>query len=153
MLPVTYFRRSPAIAACLATIIFLTSGLSIAGAAEPQTTKWVLPVAAAKANAKLDTQLTRLKDLLQNKFEIQYHENGNPGCAFWVQVTGFKPNPGVGGYVVVIQQGGVVLTATDVEQLELAIDRIKQVRQLKQDGVYLPIGLLTNYHVIESPDR
>ncbi|PQO45363.1 hypothetical protein [Blastopirellula marina] len=153
MLPTTCGRSCQAIFACLAVLIFLSCSSNGADQTAPETTQWVLPVATSKANANLDAQLTRLKDVLQNKFEIQYHENGNPGCALWVEVTGFKPNPGVGGYVIVIQPGGIVLTATDAEQLERAIERIKQVRQVKKDGVYLPVGLLTNYPVIESTDR
>lgn len=152
MLPTTHARSYPAMTLALATLIFLGCGSNEATSAEPQTTKWVLPIAAAKDQANLDEPLKRLQEVLQNEF-IWYQENGNPVCAFWVEITGGKPNPGDGGYVMIIQRGGAVLRATDVEQLQLAIDRIKEVRQVKKDGVYLPIGLLTNYPVIESPNR
>lgn len=129
-------------------VVLIGCNLNYADGAERNVVKWVLPIASTEADDEISSRLLKLKDVLQNKFEVQQHNNRNPTCVFWVEVTNWNPNPGESGYVIVVQQGGAILLASDVRQLDLAIERIKNEIEIKSDGVYLPVGLLTNYPLV-----
>ncbi|MBI1246334.1 hypothetical protein GC197_00635 [bacterium] len=135
---------------CLTILITLMLGASALGDdLAPEATKWVLPIATPQESEDLTPRLKKLKEVLNNQFVIQYQQT-NPVCAFWVEITRQSPRPDAGGYVMIIQDGCVRLLATDLEQLDHAIARLKKVRIVKPDGVYLPIGLLTNYRLIDA---
>ena len=117
----------------------------------PEMTKWVLPVVNNEGGEELEERITKLKKILKNQIEWKIGEKGrNPGCVFWVEITHWQPNPGQAGYVIIIQSGGSVLYASNLKQLDLAIERLETVRIVKPNGVYLPVGLLTNYRLIET---
>jgi hypothetical protein len=69
------------------------------------------------------------------------HVSENPGCCMWIEVTHWHPYPSSTGYIVLIQQGGGIVSASDAKQLRFALDRI--ARAYKQGS--LPQGVLTNY--------
>jgi hypothetical protein len=73
----------------------------------------------------------------------------NPVCCFWVEIDGWKPNPGQPGYVVLFQPGGCVLRASNTEQLERAIAAIQSAAKIVDGKRTLPgNGLLTSYPVL-----
>jgi hypothetical protein len=69
----------------------------------------------------------------------------NPVCCLWFQVTNWKPNPGEDGYIIVIQQGGGLVMASDDAQVGEALARLRKLMVIKDGKRYLPVGLFTNY--------
>jgi hypothetical protein len=112
--------------------------------------RWTWPVATSKDKGEqLASRIAHLNELLKGVIEPQTDHDANPGCCFWVQVSDWRPNlDEAGAYVVIIQRGGALLMATDIAQLDAAIERIANERIAKGDHVYLPLGLLTNYFVV-----
>lgn len=74
-------------------------------------------------------------------------QNVNPVCCIWLEVIHWTPNPGHGGYIINNQSGGSLISASDEEQLEAAVDRfIASIRTI--DGnPHVPMGILTNYRI------
>ncbi|HVW01368.1 MAG TPA: hypothetical protein VHB77_13540, partial [Planctomycetaceae bacterium] len=70
----------------------------------------------------------------------------NPHCCIWLEIGEFGPIPRVPGYLVILQQGGGRIIASNVEQLDLAIARITEMRTVLDDQrVALPLGVFTNW--------
>lgn len=75
----------------------------------------------------------------------------NPVCCFWIEFAPRAPLPSTTGFVVLIHDDGAEIRVSDLQQLELAIERIKRESVVDEDGVVsLPHGLLTNYTVISD---
>ena len=72
----------------------------------------------------------------------------NPTCCVWVELTGWAPNPGTTGYVIINQPGGSIINASDIDQLRAAMARIKKTLRKNGDQIEVPIGLMTNYPVV-----
>jgi hypothetical protein len=74
----------------------------------------------------------------------------NPHCCIWLEIGEFGPNPRIPGYLVILQQGGGRIIASNVEQLDLAIARITEMRTVLDDRrVALPLGVFTNWFARE----
>jgi hypothetical protein len=71
----------------------------------------------------------------------------NPVCCVWIEITGWTPNPGTGGYIINHQPGGSLIQASDEDQLLLAIERFEATATRNGDRLEVPIGILTNYVV------
>lgn len=73
----------------------------------------------------------------------------NPVCCVWMEVSGWVPNPGVPGYYIINQGGGSIISATDDDQLAKAVERFKKSLRKAKTGVEVPVGMMTNYHIIQ----
>ena len=71
----------------------------------------------------------------------------NPVCCVWLEITGWLPNPGQPGYIIVNQRGGSMIQASDGEQMRLAVERFAATAKRSADHVAVPAGLLTNYEI------
>src|SRR5690606_36460798 len=106
-------------------------------------TEWVYPVAVrAEAEEVLKAQAKEYSDILGDDGVIEL--TANPVCCFWIEIDGWKPNPGNARYLFQIQDGGAILLATDREQLTLAADRLKAELRWKDGIILLPKGIITN---------
>lgn len=113
--------------------------------------QWTWPVASLTgASVEQVKCLNELKHILEIKWDVMLQQ-ANPGCCLWVDVLKWKPNPGDDGYIIFIQGGGGWIQATNLKQLLLATERIRQSVVKKDSKVYLPEGILTNYPVIALP--
>lgn len=72
----------------------------------------------------------------------------NPVCCVWVEVTNWHPNAGTRGYVIINQEGGSIISATDDDQLGEAIDWLSRACRQTGSGVQVPVGLCTNFKVV-----
>lgn len=76
----------------------------------------------------------------------------NPVCCVWLEITGWTPNPGTGGYIINHQPGGSLIQASDEEQLRLAVEHFESTATRYGDHIEVPVGVLTNYDVSAEPD-
>jgi len=95
--------------------------------------------AAHKASAQ------RIADILGVKLILQ--QNVNPVCCTWVEVNRWTPNPGQRGYLINNQGGGSLISASDEEQLQAAVDRFIASIHTINGKVHVPSGLMTNYRL------
>jgi len=112
----------------------------------PEYKPWYLPVAFNPAGDPSTAPLAeKLSLTLGNKPVI--HVAQNPGCCLWLEVTHWQPYPSDPGYIILIQQGGGFVLASNAEQMQLAVDRIGHAYKPDQ----LPQGVMTNYRSIGGP--
>jgi len=121
------------------------------GPDETKFARWVMPVAFHEASGE---EVENLANELRTALDIQIgtlKSRMNPGCCIWLEV---KPwlvvAPEAQGYVIIIRHGGATVTATNVEQLKLAVRRLRDVCKDEGDKVFLPLGLMTNYPIAET---
>jgi hypothetical protein len=74
----------------------------------------------------------------------------NPVCCFWVEITGWAPNPGQVGFVIIFQKGGAIIQASDEKRLEEAVRQVESIRKVKEGVVHLPTNLLLTSYPTES---
>lgn len=109
-------------------------------------TRWNLPVFLQLGDQKYVDSLGRaLGDAIGVSGVMVAEEN--PICCFWVDVHDWTPRPSMPGYVMLIMQEGAVLQASDAEQAEIAIERLRADRRIINGQIWLPVGVLTNYPV------
>ncbi len=140
-------------ALCLCVLTFV--GNADLGAEEPspkkpvQFTQWPWGVAIPKSSSPdVEAAASRLAKTLKNRINVLKTET-NPGCCIWLDVGSWRPNPSEPGYLVIVQVGGAIVLASDVKQLDAAIRAIEKVRRVEKDKVFLPVGVLTNYTVVD----
>jgi hypothetical protein len=107
-----------------------------------------MPVVAVSTEADDATKAAArdVADALGVKLSIE--TNRNPTCCVWVEVSGWKPNPGTDGWVIINQPGGSIVSAADADQLQSAVTRFKQSIRMKAGEAMVPIGLMTSYPLI-----
>lgn len=122
-------------------------------AKEPDYIPWKLPVAyPLSASDELKKHAAKLARLLSPRsVPADWEAKQNPICCFWIEVDSWHPDGANSGFVVLIQQGGAVLRASDVEQVAAAVRAIEKNIVMHGDQVYLPKGVITSYPVIERP--
>jgi hypothetical protein len=76
----------------------------------------------------------------------------NPTCCVWLEITGWTPNPGDAGWIIVNQGGGSIISASNIEQLRTAVSRFKKSIRKNDNHVEVPVGLQTSYPVISTAD-
>lgn len=74
----------------------------------------------------------------------------NPVCCLRLEITRWTPNPGQPGYIILIQGGGGIVLASDVGQMNVAVEKLKSVIQWKEGKPHLPLGMLTNYPMMQT---
>lgn len=115
---------------------------------KPEYSEWRFPVAIpASASAEQKAAASRLAEMLGFTSTVQVGDNRNPVCCFWIELTNWWPNPGGGGYVIIIQHGGAIMYASTIEDAKRGIERIESVRQKRGERFALPIGVLSSYPV------
>jgi len=138
------------------TMKLLTSGTIIGGmlavyivAADPSGQKTApdfvapYPIVAVPTGAT-EAQKAAASDIAAAMGDTGFVETDvNPVCCVWIEITGWTPNPGGGGYIIVNQPGGSIISASDVDQLRPAVERFK--KSLRAHNGLVPVGLLTNY--------
>ena len=111
-------------------------------------TEWLFPVAIpAVHDRSLENVAKQIAGSLNCKMGV-LEAKENPGCVIWLKVEKFTPNPGMRGYVIIVQSGGALVIGSDVSQLKEAAARIDRIRKVVNGKVYLPLGLATNYPVV-----
>lgn len=106
------------------------------------------PTGSSNKVKQLATKLCR--ELGAGHTPIEVHDN--PVCCLWLEIDHWQPDPAQGGYVIIVQQGGSKITATDDRQLELAVDHLLKLRKKEGDQVQIPVGLITSYPVVERAE-
>ena len=119
---------------------------------QPQFIRWSYPVAFHEAAGK---EVENIANELSQSLGMAsaYKSKTSPGCCLWLEVEPWSISPAAPGYVIVIQHGGALVSATDVAQLKLAARRLGEIRKTNGDQILLPRGLVTNYPVanLNSP--
>lgn len=72
----------------------------------------------------------------------------NPVCCVWIQIVPWIPNPGTGGYLIINQSGGSIIQASDIDQMKEGVTRFKSSIRMNDGKAEVPMGMLTNYPVI-----
>ncbi|QDT26655.1 hypothetical protein Enr10x_19650 [Gimesia panareensis] len=115
---------------------------------EPDYTAWPWPVALPPdSSPEIKAAANRLTKSLNNPLANLQTER-NPVCALWLEIGTWKPNPSTPGYLILIQPGGGRIIATDLQQLERAIEQLNQQKRIRNGMTELPIGVLTSYPLI-----
>lgn len=110
-------------------------------------TPWPWPVALpTNSSAEIKAAANQLAKTLRTPLGVVLSSQ-NPGCAFWLEVGSWKPNPSTPGYIILIQPGGGLIMATDLKQLQRAIDQLKQKTRVRNGRTELPVGLITSYPI------
>jgi hypothetical protein len=55
----------------------------------------------------------------------------------------------ISGYVILHQGGGTVISASDTDQMKVAIKRWLSTAKKTKDGLAFPVGITTSYRVIK----
>lgn len=115
---------------------------------EPAYTVWPWPVALPPdSSPEIKAAANRLTKSLNNPLANLQTER-NPVCALWLEIGTWKPHPSTPGYLILIQPGGGQIIATDLQQLERAIDQLNQKKRVRKGKIELPVGVLTSYPLI-----
>jgi len=77
-------------------------------------------------------------------------QDRNPVCAIWIEIDRWTPNPGEPGYSIFIQPGGMIVRASNAQQMELALERLGKMRRVEHDAILMPVGVATNYPIIDK---
>ncbi|MCA9254921.1 MAG: hypothetical protein KDA33_04760 [Phycisphaerales bacterium] len=101
----------------------------------------------AEAPTELKACARRLARALGRESVLELSDNRNPVCCFWIELTNWWPNPGVGGYVIIIQHGGAIMYASTIDDANRGVARLERVRQKRGGTWTLPIGLMTDYPI------
>lgn len=72
----------------------------------------------------------------------------NPVCCIWIEIW----NAGTDGYMINNQQGGSVVLASNIKQLELAFEQLKKLAKKTNGEIQIPIGLITNYEIVKKTE-
>ncbi|HPF40172.1 MAG TPA: hypothetical protein P5081_10575 [Phycisphaerae bacterium] len=121
-----------------------------AEAAAPQVEFAAFPFSVAvpaDASTELKACARRLARAMGRESVLELSDNRNPVCCFWIELTNWWPNPGRGGYVIIIQHGGAILYAATIEDANRGVARIERVRRKRGESWTLPIGLMTDYPI------
>ena len=110
-------------------------------------TRWSFPIAvSSSASAELHAVAQDVANLLGQPSLLEVPTN--PICCFWVQIDSWQPNPHTPGYVIIVQDGGAVLTASNIEQARLAVTALRRIARVSKGQVSLPrVALMTNLPV------
>jgi hypothetical protein len=136
----------------IATGVFLAA--SVAGSADPEPAKpyvtvrsvLAMPDDASKEQQALVNDLAKTIDCY-----IVLKSKHNPICCVWLEINGYYPSPGDPGYIIVNQSGGILITASDIEQLRKAVARFKASLRKTDHGFEVPEGLITNFPIAAQP--
>ena len=135
-------------------ILVASAAVATAVAAEPRKHPeveygrpfpWV--ACSDRASDQVENAAKTIAELIGAKLEVQKRER-NPICCVWVEVTGWNPTPGQGGYVIINQPGGSLISATNEEQLLKAVERFKAASRKGAEGVEVPTGIMTNFRIV-----
>jgi|GEM_PF-4850330 len=102
-----------------------------------------LPVFYSEKHPELRMFAERVSEYLASPAPMSMSRN--PVCCIWLQMTGWSPNPGWDGYIILVQPGGVRIEGSNIQQVELAVERI--INELDKTGGELSGGIFTNYRV------
>jgi hypothetical protein len=101
------------------------------------------------ADENVKAAAREINDIIDAKFVWECKTN--PVCCVWIEISRWTPSPGTPGYIIVNQPGGSIITASNAEQLRLAVERFKESIRVNDGEVQIPMGLLTNYSVVVDP--
>lgn len=108
----------------------------------------MMPENAHEAHKQLARELAESLDI-----KFVQEATTNPVCCVWVEISRYMPNPGSPGYVIIHQPGGSIISASNFDQLRLAVERIKKSIRRRNGEAEVPVGLTTSYPVIVEPTR
>lgn len=110
--------------------------------------KWRYPIAVKKSSTpEIQAAASRLSKLFRSPLGV-LKSNQNPICCFWLEVGTWTPNPGEPGYLIMIQPGGALLMATNIQQLNRAVDKLTKIKRVQGENTLLPVGVISSYPVI-----
>lgn len=143
-------------AMCSAVMIFafaaITLRVEVASSGEAGEEKWVewgLPlVLREKPSDEIEKTARRLHAGLGSQWPMR-HSNVSPGCCLYLDVGRLMP-VGEPGFVVVVRHTGGLVMATDEDQFAKAVDAILRVADSTGGRVRLPVGVLTNYAIVDD---
>jgi hypothetical protein len=73
----------------------------------------------------------------------------NPVCCVWLEVRPWRPHPGRDGYVIIHQAGGTLISASNQQELEAAVDRFIKSSRVRDGKREAPVGLMTSYEIVK----
>jgi hypothetical protein len=126
--------------------------MTIARAAEPEF-RGLGPMVCVPMTAT-EVQIATAKKLIA-AFGVPILEPvksaGNPTCCVWLEVTHWRPDPMVDGYVINHQVGGTILSASTEGELDKAVTAFIQSAKNIQGTLSAPVGLQTSYPIVPTP--
>lgn len=112
-----------------------------------QMRPWVWPVAIPTSS---DAGVQKSARMLADSLKVPYIQiDRNPVCCLWIEVDQWSPNPKEAAYIILLQEGGGSIIASDASQLQMAVARLMQLREGGDDRPLVPHGLITNYSIIQ----
>jgi hypothetical protein len=108
------------------------------------------PVVGVSTDADDDVKSAASEIASAIRVDLVIEGKTNPVCCVWIEISRWTPNPGTPGYIIVNQPGGSIITASNAEQLRLAVKRFKESIRVNDGEIQVPTGLLTNYSVVED---
>lgn len=73
----------------------------------------------------------------------------NPVCCIWLELRDWRPNSSADGYVIIHQAGGTLITASNQQELDAAVERFISAACERDGKREVPVGLMTSYEVIK----
>lgn len=138
------------------SILFLSVfATSICYASEPIPVtyqEWRFPIALNKDST---SELKKVADEVSGHLgqKIVLLVDANPICCLWLELDSWKPQPCQDYYILHFEKGGAYIKATSIEQMKLAVVRLKEIVKRKDGTVSVPIGMVTNLPIIQSESR
>jgi hypothetical protein len=78
-------------------------------------------------------------------FSVSTDDTGAQRCCIWLELRPFSPNNAPKGYIIIHSADGTLITASDRQWLDDAVERfIKSCRE-SNDHWEAPIGVMSNY--------
>ncbi|MCE9553055.1 MAG: hypothetical protein K8T91_06710 [Planctomycetes bacterium] len=136
----------------VATLMLLASALSAAAAeAQPAAKEidYIRPFPVVMIADRSNRPLKDAADDVAKAIDVKLvgESKTNPVCCVWIEISNWAPNPGQAGYWIVNQPGGSLISASNAEQLKLAVERFKAAIRQRNGHAEVPLGVLTNYPV------
>lgn len=139
-------RRQLLVAGVSLPLAFAAGTLAEDGVADPTAVKFerVFPLCGCPPDVreKLHPILEHFVDTFGGV--VLEGPNRNPRCCFWFELIG-QANPGESGWFIVHHGGRSICYATDVKQMELAVDRLVEIAKLENGVKLLPVGITTSF--------
>jgi hypothetical protein len=105
----------------------------------------ICPLVAISQGASQAERLTAAKLGLAIGGSVMMTVSNQPSCCIWLELRPFSPNGTPKGYVIIHAAEGTLITASDAQWLDEAVDRfIKSTRQV-HGNLEAPFGVASNY--------
>jgi len=117
-------------------------------AAEPPETHWIRPFAIVGVSTSAGPAHRAAADKLAKALGYPLVvTDRNPVCCIWVDFGVPPANPGKPGYIILHQESGSLILASDQGALDQAIDRLISSSRTRDGKREVPEGLITTFPI------